>query len=270
MASRAEILEQITDISVRVLGCDAQDVTPSTRFSELGADSLTIVEIGEELGRRFDVYLSDDAIDTMRTVRDAVSAVTALVGTEAPASQRVPAAATTPDSVVPTTEHTKRRALGVAGWMAVVGVLVGSLIGFGTSAMVSATGLDEIDLPPINATTAAPTPTETTPSPTPTPTAAETDDPDPEPTLNAEKDQVAPGERFVLSGAFPALGEGAELQVQVREKGTDWDDFPITTTTRADGRFKTELYTSRTGAREFRLLDEESGDTTPTVKVQIG
>ncbi|MGB9012380.1 MAG: acyl carrier protein, partial [Aeromicrobium sp.] len=78
MATRAEILEQITDISVRVLGCDEDDVAPRARFSELGSDSLTIVEIGEELGRRFDVHLSDDTIDTMRTVQDAIDAVTAV------------------------------------------------------------------------------------------------------------------------------------------------------------------------------------------------
>ena len=58
--------------------------------------------------------------------------------------------------------------------------------------------------------------------------------------------------------------------MQVREPGTDWDDFPITTKTRKDGEFKTELYTSRTGEREFRLLNEKTGEKTPTVKVQIG
>lgn len=286
MASRAEVLDQITDISVRVLGCDEDAVGPQSRFSELGSDSLTIVEIGEELGRRFDVYLSDDTIDTMRTVQDAMDSVLSLTAAAERAAAAQPAATrpatsqpttaqpaarsiTSPRPIAPVqTPHVKRKAFGAIIWMAIIGVLVGGGIGFGLSAMVSATGIKDVALPPLNATTATPTPTKTTPAPKPKPT--QTDDPTPEPTLNAESTQVAPGERFVLSGAFPDLDEGTVLQVQVREKGTGWDDFPITTMTRADGRFKTELYTSRTGEREFRLLAEASGTKTPTVKVQIG
>ncbi|MGB9013584.1 MAG: hypothetical protein WCB95_12140, partial [Aeromicrobium sp.] len=164
--------------------------------------------------------------------------------------------------------HFKQKTMGLVTWMAVIGVLVGGVFGFGMSAVVSASGISDVSLPPINAPTATPTPTESTPAPTPTP--APTNEATPDPTLNAEKSQVSPGERFVLSGAFPSAGDGVNLQVQVREPGTDWDDFPITTKTREDGRFKTELYTSRTGEREFRLLNEETGEKTPTVKVLIG
>ena len=313
MATRAEILEQITDISVRVLACNKDAVTPDARFNELGSDSLTIVEIGEELGRRFDVYLSDDTIDTMRTVQDAIDAVAALTTDPKPAAPPTPPAAaagaaatsapaappkqkqkpaptppaaptrtsastTAQMSAIPAEHsppnphlhgpHFKRKALSMVTWMAIIGVLIGGFIGFGMSAMVSATGISEVSLPPINAASPTPTPTESTPSPTPKPSP--TEDATPEPTLNAEKSQVSPGERFVLSGAFPEADEGVELQVQVSEPGTGWDDFPITTKTRADGRFKTELYTSRTGERTFRLVNVESGEKTPTVKVQIG
>jgi acyl carrier protein len=291
VASRSEILDQITDISVRVLGCDEEDVAPSTRFSELGSDSLTIVEIGEELGRRFDVYLSDDTIDTMRTVQDAINAVAELSASKKSVPAPKPTVAAAPElAPIPHTSvaaaplpdrapvvdrapparnpHLKRKTLGLITWMGIIGVLIGGFIGFGLSAMVSASGIDDVSLPPLNPTTSTPTPTEA--SPTPTPTKKQTGEPTPEPTLTAESRQVDPGERFVLTGAFPVLGEGVELQVQVREKGTGWDDFPITTKTRKDGEFKTELYTSRTGEREFRLLHEKSGKKTPTVKVQIG
>lgn len=265
---RDDVLDQVTDIAVRVLGCSPDSVVPGATFKALGSDSLTIVEIGEELGRRFGLYLSDDTIDSMRTVQDAVDAVAdaprTAVAVAAPARERVELSSPSP-VVKP---HIKRKALTFATWMAVVGVLIGGFIGFGLSAVVSASGIDDVNLPPISGATSEPTPTETTPTPTPTP--VRTDDPTPDPTLFAEKDRVAPGERFILSGAFPELDEGVELQVQVREDGTGWDNFPITTQTRAGGKFRTELYTSRTGDREFRVTDEATDKSTPVVKVAIG
>jgi hypothetical protein len=154
-------------------------------------------------------------------------------------------------------------------WFALLGAGLGAVVGFGASTLVDATGLGSVDLAPISGPT---TPTATTtPTPTPEPTETTTSKPDePEPTINASKPQVAPGERFVIEGAFPAVGEGAALQVQVKDPGSDWDDFPIETTTQGGGKFRTELYTSRTGEREFRLLDKKTNDATPAVTVQIG
>lgn len=285
MPTSADILDEITDVTVKVLRCPAADITPDARFADLGSDSLTIVEIGEELGRRFDVRLSDDAIDTMRTVQDGINAVVDLApeshhkdaappATPVAAPARVSAQPARRAPIVradpPVTAHIKRKALGFFAAMAVVGVLVGGFFGFGLGAVVSAAGLDDVALPPLPS--ASPSPVETedetepTPEPEPTPTEGEPE----EPTLVAEQTQVAPGQRFVLSGAFPEAGQGARLQVQVREEGTDWGDFPITTTTRDGGEFRAELFTSRPGEREFRLRAEKSGDTTPTVTVTIG
>ena len=313
MPTSSDILQEITDVTVKVLGCPAADVTPDARFAELGSDSLTIVEIGEELGRRFHVRLSDDAIDTMRTVQDGINAVVDLapapqhaevasVAPEAiaapaaasaarrsdddtlvsepvapaPAPARMPAATGAPASRTvladpPMTWRKRRKAVGVIATMAVVGVLIGGFFAFGLSAVVSAAGIDEVTLPPLPA--ASPTPAETeepAEEPAPEPTATPTEEEPEEPTLEAEQTQVAPGQRFILAGAFPEAGQGAPLQVQVREEGTDWVEFPITTTTRDNGEFRAELFTSRPGEREFRMLDEESGDTTPTVTVTIG
>lgn len=295
MPTSADILDEITDVTVKVLGCPTADVTPDARFADLGTDSLTIVEIGEELGRRFAVRLSDDAIDTMRTVQDGINAVVDL----APESHRKdgedPTPAITRAKTVrkpfaapalaknssagggpvpladpPVTGRIKRKAIGVVAAMAVVGVLVGGFFGFGISAVVSAAGLDDVTLPPLPSASPTPVETEDASEPAPEPEATPTEEAPEEPTLVAEQTQVAPGQRFVLSGAFPEAGQGARLQVQVREEGTDWDEFPITTTTRDGGEFKAELFTSRPGEREFRMLEEESGDTTPTVKVTIG
>lgn len=70
---------------MRVVDCAADSVRPEARLQELGTDSLTIVEVGEELGRRFGVYLSDDTIDSMATVQDAVDAVVRHDGSQPPA-----------------------------------------------------------------------------------------------------------------------------------------------------------------------------------------
>ncbi len=273
MPSSLSVREQLTDILVRVVGCPAGSVVPEASLKDLGTDSLTIVELAEELGRRFDVYLSDDTVDALVTVQDAIDAVVRHDGATPPArSGRVPTVLESPAPPVRDEEQVRRRHLAerLLLWFALIGAGLGALLGFGGSAIVEATGLNDVDLAPISSPTTAPSTTDTaTPTPEPTETTP-TESDEPEPTIRASKPQVSPGERFVIEGTFPAVGEGAELQVQVKDEGSDWDDFPIETTTRGGGRFKTELYTSRTGDRQFRLLNKKTNDATPAVTVQIG
>lgn len=273
MPSPSSVHEQLTDILVRVVGCPADDVVPGASLKELGTDSLSIVELADELGRRFGVYLSDDSVDSLVTVQDAIDAVVHHDGATPPArSGRVPTTLESPAPPVRDWEHVQRRRVAerMIFWFVVAGVLVGAGLGFGGSALIKATGISSVDLPPISNPTTAPSTAPTT-TPEPEPTRPSTTEPNvPKPTIEASKPQVAPGERFVLEGIFPAAGEGAELQVQVKDEGTDWDDFPIETTTRKGGRFKTELYTSRTGERQFRLLNKQTDKATPAVTVEIG
>ena len=273
MPSSSSVREQLTDILVQVVGCRADAVVPEAHLKELGTDSLTIVEMAEELGRRFDVYLSDDTVDGLVTVQDAIDAVVRHDGATPPAhSGRVTTTLESPAPPVRDEEQLRRRHLGerLVFWFVVIGAALGAVLGFGGSALIEASGIGAVDLPAISNPTTAPTtePTTTaTPEPTET-TPAQSNEP--KPTIKASSPQVSPGERFVLEGRFPAVGEGAELQVQVKDEGSDWDDFPIETTTRGGGKFKTELYTSRTGERQFRLLDKKSDEATPAVTVEIG
>jgi len=285
------VREQLTDILVRVVDCNADAVVPDANLkSDLNVDSLTVVEMGDELGRRFGIYLSDDAIDGFITVQDAVDAVTgdpeatktAKVPLAAPAVEKVVAplkpariapAATSP-SRPPTAPRPspeileKRRGMAekFAVKLGLVGAGIGVVLGFGGGALVSASGIGDVALPPLSIPTTTTTTATATPSPAPTtgPSAST------KPTLNASSTQVSPGERFTLEGAFPALGAGATLQVQVRDSGAAWDDFPVATTTRDGGKYKTQIYTSRTGDREFRLLHKDSGKASPAVTVAIG
>lgn len=273
MPSSSSVREQLTDILVRVVGCPADSVVPDAKLKELGTDSLTIVELAEELGRRFDLYLSDDTVDALVTVQDAIDAVVRHDGATSPArGQRVPTVLELPAPPVHDEEHARRRRLieRMVLWFALVGAAIGAVVGFGASTLIDATGLGSVDLAPISSPTTSPSSTPTpTPSPEPTDTTP-TESNEPEPTINASKPQVSPGERFVIDGTFPAVGEGAALQVQVKDEGSGWDDFPIETTTRGGGKFKTELYTSRTGERQFRLLNKKTNEATPAVTVQIG
>jgi hypothetical protein len=161
----------------------------------------------------------------------------------------------------------RRRVTSFAATFVFLGLVIGGVLGLGGAALVSATGISEVDLPPIVApTTPAPVAeTEAEPAPEPSTPAEEV-----KPTINTSKERVSPGERFYLSGAFPESAVGENLQVEVREGGGSWDDFPIQTQTRDGGIYRTELYTSRTGEREFRVKNTVTGKSSPTVKVDIG
>jgi acyl carrier protein len=265
--------EQLTDILVRVVGCSADAVAPETSLKELGTDSLSIVELAEELGRRFDLHLSDATVDSLVTVQDAIDAVVRHDGPEAPSRNRwVPTALESPAPPVRDEEHAHRH--GPAGrmvlWFVLLGAGLGAVLGFGVSALVQASGIGSVDLPTIVNPTTAPSATPSA-TPTPEPTATTTTGTnETKPTIKVSKSQVAPGETFVIQGTYPTVGEGVELQVQVKDEGSDWDDFPIETTTKGGGKFKTELYTSRTGDRQFRLLNKKTDKATPAVTVQIG
>lgn len=256
---------------VRVVGCPADAVLPAATLAELGTDSLTIVEVGEELGRRFDVHLSDAAIDSMVTVQDAIDAVVAHTATRqaeptSPPAPPVRAAAAFAAHPRPAVRRT--RLGGFAATFVFFGLVIGGVLGLGGAALVSATGLANVDLPPIGG------------SPTPTPTPQDTEEPapeqtsppnDPTPTITTSSERVSPGERFLLSGAFPTSPVGEDLQVEVKDgPGASWDEFPIQTKTRDGGVFRTELYTSRTGEREFRVTNTATGASTPSITVTIG
>jgi acyl carrier protein len=277
-----DVRDELADILVQLVGCAPEDVVDSADLKQLGVDSLGIVEVADELGRRFDIYISDEVVNAMCTVGDAVAAVVQHDGARPPRSTTYDAApptgpplddAATEVSPAPVAEvdpDERRSALRrLAYWFAAVGAAVGIVLGLGMAGLIGATGIGNSTLPPLTLpTTPAPTTATPTPTPTATPDAEETTDPDP--TLTIPNTQVKPGERFTLEGAFPGLDNGEQLQVQVKDPGEKWDEFPVTATTRRNGQYRTQIYTSRTGEREFRMAHLASDKTTPAVKVAIG
>ena len=68
------IEEKVKDIIVEQLGVNPEQVTPTASFIEdLGADSLDIVELVMALEEEYDLEISDEEAEKIRTVGDVVA-----------------------------------------------------------------------------------------------------------------------------------------------------------------------------------------------------
>ena len=68
-----EINEKVKQIVSEQLGVDEAEVTPSASFvDDLGADSLDTVELVMAFEEAFDIEISDEDAEKIRTVSDAV------------------------------------------------------------------------------------------------------------------------------------------------------------------------------------------------------
>jgi hypothetical protein len=171
--------------------------------------------------------------------------------------------------------------------LVVLGIVIGLSVGLLGSRAVDSTGIDDVQAPnnpagppddPIDDFTATPSQTEATedtfeptePSETTEPSPTETSktrDPD-EPTLIASPDTATGDEQVTLSGRFPGLGAGVTVAVE-RKEGGSWASFAdVTMTTDQGGTFSTWIWTGNSGRNLFRVT-AETGESTPTVIVQI-
>jgi len=70
---RKELVEKVKQIVSEQLGVDEGEVTPSASFvDDLGADSLDQVELVMALEEAFDLEISDEDAEKIRTVQDAI------------------------------------------------------------------------------------------------------------------------------------------------------------------------------------------------------
>lgn len=70
--TREEALATIKEIAVDVLGCDPEKVVESASFAtDLGADSLDVVELVMAFEEAFDIAIPDEKIEEIQTVGQA-------------------------------------------------------------------------------------------------------------------------------------------------------------------------------------------------------
>ena len=71
---KKEVVEKVKQLIVEQLGVDEAEVTPSASFvDDLGADSLDQVELVMALEEAFEIEISDEDAEKIRTVQDAIS-----------------------------------------------------------------------------------------------------------------------------------------------------------------------------------------------------
>lgn len=70
--------DKVKDIIVENLGCDAAEVTMEANLvDDLGADSLSVVEMSMAMEDEFGITIGDDELPTIKTVGDLVKYIEA-------------------------------------------------------------------------------------------------------------------------------------------------------------------------------------------------
>lgn len=69
------VFEKIRDLIVEQLNVDEDSITMDTAFSDLGADSLDVVELIMAIEEEFDLQIADEDVEGITTVGDVVEYV---------------------------------------------------------------------------------------------------------------------------------------------------------------------------------------------------
>ncbi|KAM7269782.1 hypothetical protein ACFE04_025279 [Oxalis oulophora] len=85
-SAKPETVEKVSDIVRKQLALPAETtLTPASKFSELGADSLDTVEIVMTLEEEFDISVEEESSQNITTVQEAADLIEKLVQKKAEA-----------------------------------------------------------------------------------------------------------------------------------------------------------------------------------------
>jgi hypothetical protein len=77
--------------------------------------------------------------------------------------------------------------------------------------------------------------------------------------LTADPASASANQDVRLEGNLEPATGGVSLQVQRSLDGGDWQEFPVTTTSREDGTFGVTVRTGRSGENRFRVVGTVDG-----------
>ena len=70
-----DIRAKVVELVAETLECDADSLTDDSRYDELGADSLDLLELVTAFEDEFGLTMDDDALGQIATVGDSVKAI---------------------------------------------------------------------------------------------------------------------------------------------------------------------------------------------------
>jgi acyl carrier protein len=70
-----DVYEKVKAIVIDQLGVDEDEITPTTSFQALNADSLDIVELVMALEEEFNLDIADEEVENIQTIADIVKYV---------------------------------------------------------------------------------------------------------------------------------------------------------------------------------------------------
>lgn len=72
---RSEIFEKVADIASDVLGINADEVSGTTTFDDLDADSLDRLQLVTAMEDEFDLEIDEEKLLSINSVADAIEAI---------------------------------------------------------------------------------------------------------------------------------------------------------------------------------------------------
>ena len=67
-----DIFAKVKSLIAEQLDIDEEEINPKTTFEDLDADSLDVVELVMALEEEFDLEISDEAVENIKTVADII------------------------------------------------------------------------------------------------------------------------------------------------------------------------------------------------------